>query len=245
MGFRIKSARERPDLAGYLLELDRLWPAFYLGNPYRVSELSSMYPTLQMIVIDEDNDVIAGVRSIPIRWDGSEDSLPAGWDAAMEQARVKDPEANTLCAISIIVRPDKRRGGVSKMALYGVQRAALDQGFTQLVAPVRPSMKERYPLTPIDQYLEWRGDNGERFDPWVRVHEETGARIARVAPKSIEVTGTIKEWESWTGLTFPESGDYVVEGALEPVRIDVTKGIGVYEEPNIWMIHDLRTGAQK
>jgi len=125
------------------------------------------------------------------------------------------------------------------MALYGMQRAAQDQGFSKLVAPVRPSMKQRYPLTPIDRYLEWRGDNAERFDPWIRVHEEAGATIAGIAAESMKVTGTVKEWESWTGLSFPESGDYVVEGALEPIQVDLEKDQGLYIEPNVWMIHDV------
>ena len=34
------------------------------------------------------------------------------------------------------------------------------------------------------------------------------------------VNGTVAEWEGWTGLVFPETGDYVVPGALETVRID-------------------------
>ena len=45
--------------------------------------------------------------------------------------------------------------------------------------------------------------------------------------------------ESWTGLSFKESGRYVVEGALTPVRIDVEADIGTYIEPNLWMTYDL------
>lgn len=38
-------------------------------------------------------------------------------------------------------------------------------------------------------------------------------------------------------MSFPESGEYVVPGALQPVRIDLQKDLGVYEEPNVWMRH--------
>ena len=53
------------------------------------------------------------------------------------------------------------------------------------------------------------------------------------------VKGTIAQWEEWTGLVFPESGDYVVRGALEPVRIDREADLGTYVEPNVWMLHRL------
>jgi len=43
--------------------------------------------------------------------------------------------------------------------------------------------------------------------------------------------------EEWCGLEFPESGNYVVEGALVPVEIDRERDYGAYREPNVWMRH--------
>jgi len=34
-----------------------------------------------------------------------------------------------------------------------------------LVAPVRPTLRHRYPLTPIERYAEWRLGDGLLFDP--------------------------------------------------------------------------------
>lgn len=51
------------------------------------------------------------------------------------------------------------------------------------------------------------------------------------------ITGTVAEWEEWTGMMFPESDAYVVPGALVPVRIDRGRDLGLYEEPNVWMRH--------
>ena len=58
----------------------------------------------------------------------------------------------------------------------------------------------------------------------------------------MKVTGSIEEWEDWTGMRFPESGPYVVPGALHPVEIDLEREIGTYEEPNVWMRHPIREG---
>jgi hypothetical protein len=49
------------------------------------------------------------------------------------------------------------------------------------------------------------------------------------------ISGTRPEWEEWTGMVFPEDGDYVVPGGLVPVHFK--NGRGVYVEPNVWVRH--------
>ena len=90
---------------------------------------------------------------------------------------------------------------------------------------------------PIARYLTWRRGDGELFDPWLRLHERLGAEILGVCPGSLVVTGTVAEWEQWTGMAFPDSGAYVVDGALVPVEIDREHDRGRYVEPNVWMRH--------
>ncbi|MGW4889817.1 hypothetical protein [Streptomyces murinus] len=51
------------------------------------------------------------------------------------------------------------------------------------------------------------------------------------------MTGTVCEWERWTGMVFPESGEYVVPRGLSLLRVDKDSGQGVYVEPNVWMRH--------
>jgi hypothetical protein len=68
-------------------------------------------------------------------------------------------------------------------------------GLDTLIAPVRPNLKHRYPLTPIESYMQW------------------------------------------AEMAFPETGSYVVPGALVPVEIDRERDEGLYLEPNVWMVH--------
>jgi hypothetical protein len=75
------------------------------------------------------------------------------------------------------------------------------------------------------------------FDPWLRVHWRAGARLERLAPDSMTITGSVANWQEWTGLRFPESGQYVVQGALQPVSIDRERDVGTYLDPNVWMVH--------
>ncbi len=61
-----------------------------------------------------------------------------------------------------------------------------------------------------------------------------------VAPESMTIRGSVAEWEAWTGLPMPETGSYVVPGGLVPVEIDRERDMGLYVEPNYWMVHRAR-----
>ena len=59
------------------------------------------------------------------------------------------------------------------------------------------------------------------------------------------VEGTVEEWENWTDMHFPASGEYVVEGALQPIMIDRANNVGRYEDPNLWMLHRISDSSNK
>ena len=61
----------------------------------------------------------------------------------------------------------------------------------------------------------------------------------RMAPESMRITGTAEDWSDWAGIALRESGAYAVPGALSPVVYDADTDLGVYIEPNVWMIHDV------
>ena len=53
----------------------------------------------------------------------------------------------------------------------------------------------------------------------------------------MEISGTVADWEGWAGMRFPESGRYVVPGALEPIEVDRERDVGLYVEPSVWRRH--------
>jgi hypothetical protein len=124
-----------------------------------------------------------------------------------------------------------------------MKRVAEERGLRALIAPVRPTLKYLCPLTPMNRYAKWRRKDGLPFDQWLRGHARLGAEFLKVAPKSMTITGSISEWEGWTGVSFPESGPYIVPGALQPVEIDLDRDLGTYEEPNVWMRHPVEEGG--
>ena len=73
----------------------------------------------------------------------------------------------------------------------------------------------------------------------MRVHWKEGAEIIKVPQRSMVIRGKVAEWEERTKMRFPESGRYVVPGALAPVSIDCELDEGMYVEPNVWMKHGI------
>ena len=82
--------------------------------------------------------------------------------------------ADTLCAFAAEVAPTARRGGLAAEILRGMREIAGRHSLRHLIAPVRPSLKERYPLAPIERYVTWRREDRQ-------LHEAVAARAADAA----------------------------------------------------------------
>jgi hypothetical protein len=90
-------------------------------------------------------------------------------------------------------------------------------------------------LFSIDEYVNWRREDGSHFDQWLRLHEGVGGEITGTAAEAMLIEGPVTSWSEWTGLEFPADGEYVVPGALVPVS--VRDGHGTYREPCVWINH--------
>jgi GNAT superfamily N-acetyltransferase len=205
------------------------------GNKYW-GRLYEDFPDYQLALLDGD-ELVAELHSVPTAWDGSDSDLPAGWDEAFLRAFESGREPDVLSALAISVRPDRQSQGLAARMLEEMRGAAAAGGLRELIAPVRPTLKARYPLIPIKQYSEWRRPDGSHFDPWIRVHERIGGEILAPAPESMMMDRPVSDWEEWTGMQFPADGDYVVPEMLAPLY--VRDGRGRHVEPNVWLRHRL------
>ncbi len=223
------------------------WPEFMLHDPV-ANLLDNCYtdlPDFQFVLVGDDtNNPIALGNSIPIEWNDTIEKLPEdGWDWALQKGINDFKESNKpnlLCALQIVVFGDNRGKGISSFAVEAMRQIGKDHGLNKLIAPVRPSRKSEFPELPIDEYILKSNGQGMPFDPWLRVHVRAGAKIIKPCHDAMRITGTITEWESWTGIKFSESGKYVIPEALVPVEIDIENDLGTYIEPNVWMVHKLK-----
>lgn len=254
MDLVVVTHNERPDLhSGREEVILPAWPEFMLHDAIVNrcwGRLFSEFGHFQFCLVEPCEERIAAVGNvIPFRCELREPSLsaiysalPHGIDgillAALEQHE-RGIAPNSLCALQAVVRPDLRGQGLSRLVLQAMRTLAERAGFERLVAPVRPNGKHQYPLIAMERYMWWTREDGTLFDPWMRVHASLGAKVLGMAPSSMVIKGSAADWERWTGLSFPESGEYVVPGALVPVSMDRERDHGIYREPNVWMLHGL------
>lgn len=232
-------------LAGDIAE--ESWPEFMLHDPVAGEnwhELFDRFNDYQFALLDmQTNRMAAMANSMPFFWDQPLEDLPeGGWDWVFLKA-VEDHKngvkPNIQSAIQINIHPDYQGQGLSTRMVQAMRGIAASKGYKNMVAPVRPNQKSRYPLTSIDDYIQWTNEEGLPFDAWLRVHARLGARILKPCHEAMTICGTRAEWEKWTGMQFPQSGQYYVPGALLPMQMNIERDEGVYIEPNVWMAHDV------
>lgn len=237
MAPRIFTVADRPELEERLGEVGDPWPEFIHHDEVVNRHWPRLYDEFrdfQLVLYEEDGDTLLGKGcTIPVKWDGRPETLSDGVLNALEAGG----DGNVLCALVAVVDPAYQGHGLSGTIIQGMGQIATAHGLDCLIAPVRPTWKERYPLAPIERYMRWTRADGLPFDPWIRVHHRLGAELLGVARRALDIRGSVAEWEEWTGMAFPESGDYVVPGALVPVQIDRERDEGRYVEPNVWMRH--------
>lgn len=243
---------DRPDYRELISPIsEAVWPEFMFHDRIANDHWDGLYerfPSCQFALLDTSMNAIAAIgNSVPLAWAGDPRTLPeGGWDWALMQSAA---EYNTrtpprsLCGIQISVAPAYQGKGLSRRMIEVMRELALSKGLESLIVPVRPNLKSAYPIAAIDHYVEWKVEGGLPFDPWLRVHVRAGGRIVQVCHRAMVIAGAVREWESWTGMRFPESGRYVVPGALVPIEVDLVKDEAAYIEPNVWIHYDLDSPA--
>jgi hypothetical protein len=245
MSQKIYTIAERPDLRGPISDIHGVvWDEFMQYSEVANHAWDVMFehfPQHQLALVDDDTDeVLAAAHALPLNWDGTYENLPEGWDASMLQAE-RDQQAGvaptSLTAYAIAIAQAQQGKGLSSTMLDAMCDSARKAGLRAVIACVRPTLKSKYPLTPFERYVEWKRDDGAPFDPWIRVHLRAGGIMVRPSPTSMTYRASVADWEERTGMKFPESGPYIVPGALQPVQIDREADVGLYYDPNVWVVH--------
>lgn len=218
------------------------WPAFIEADELAAQYLPAvreMFSGLEVALLQHGVLVGAG-WGVPITWDGTAENLPGGYSDVLQQAVTGHqagaaPDTLVVCAAQ--VRPDATGSGHAVAVLKGLIETGQTVGLPKVVAPLRPTAKHRYPLTPIEDYAGWTRTDGSAFDPWLRTHLRMGAQLLGTRPASQTFTGTVQQWQKWSGFDLPGDGAYVVPDALTPLHIDQAADRGTCVEPTIWVRH--------
>ncbi|HVA54156.1 MAG TPA: hypothetical protein VNF05_11670 [Acidimicrobiales bacterium] len=206
----------------------------YIG---RVRESFREY---DLILTDEDDQLAATGWGVPVTWSGEVSELPSTFAGALRRAvEVHDAlgVADTFVIGGAVVHPARKGSGAAEALIHALCDTAASHHLAKVVAPIRPTRKDLYPLMDIDAYAAWVRQDGMPWDPWLRLHVRIGGRVIGLARESQTMTDTVSKWEEWTGLEFPLSGDYVIPRGMATLRVDRAADLGTYVEPNIWVRH--------
>lgn len=223
--------------------VERAYPEFMHHDPVAnrgFPLMYEMYPQWQQLAVDGDRPV-GFINSVPLPWNGADADLPQeGWDWAMDLATSTHvPDPKVACGIQIVIDPDLHGHGYARRLVSQMCRVAAAKGCERLVVPIRPPHKSDYPHESMAEYAGRTRPDGLPHDPWQRVHVSLGAHVVGPCERAMVITGTVAEWESWTGVEFTTSGEVVVAGALAPVSVDIEADRISYVEPNLWLRHDV------
>jgi GNAT superfamily N-acetyltransferase len=226
---------------------DVSWPEFMLHDAVANEnwhELFDRFSDYQFALLDTATGRMAAMgNSLPFYWDEElSDLSEGGWDWIFLKA-IEDHKngvtPNIQSAIQIAIHPDYQSQGLSSRMVQAMRGIGRSKGFKYLVAPVRPNQKSKYPLISIDDYIQWNNNEGLPFDAWLRVHARAGAKIIKPCHEAMTICGTRLEWEAWTGMQFPQTGQYIIPGALNPMNMNLERDQGIYVEPNVWIVHEI------
>ncbi|MDF1696275.1 MAG: hypothetical protein P1U56_10600 [Saprospiraceae bacterium] len=199
------------------------------------------FPTFQLYYV-ESNSVVGFINAIPFFWDKNLKDLPdEGWDWLVEtgiRGYEQNITPNSLGGLQIIVAKNYLGKGYSKLLIKEGKKLANHLGYKNFVIPIRPTLKSNFPKMHMEEYMELKKE-GKIYDPWIRTHISSGAHIIKICPKAMSIYGSIQVWESLLKTKIQKSGDYIVEGALNPVSIDLNTNSGAYYEDNIWINYNL------
>lgn len=219
------------------------FPPFITADPVAhayIERVWERFDDYNIMLIDADDRPVATGWAVLIRWNGEVTDLPWGYTDTLRRALDGDDcqvPPNTLVICGGIVHPSRVRQGVAAELIRALRDLAPSSQIRHVIAPVRPTTKHQYPLTPIDTFARWVRSDGLPQDPWLRTHVRAGGQIIGMAPHSQTMVGTVEQWEAWTELQFPSTGHYVIPNGLSILYVDRENNTGTYTEPNVWVRH--------
>ncbi len=219
---------------------DASFPAFLNEEPtWRATQADILehFAPFHFLALDAESGKQVGVNiNVPFCWDGTVEDLPTynGLLKRCLEERLAGRTPTALVGILGAVAPDFQSKGVFQMLLQATAEAGGKHKIAKFLSPVRPSIKQFYPNFSIDEFCSWRNDKGEILDHWINYVAGMAGPPLAFARDSITLTAPIVQWEQWAGMALPVSGEYVIPGGHQLLRVDRDAGTARYGEDHVW-----------
>ncbi len=161
---------ERPELWDDLGDLfDGVWPEYNQHGEelnHNWAQLYDVFPEWQFMLVDPEapkgQAILAEGHTVPVVWDGTDEDLGPGIDATIGDAfrlQAAGGRPTAVSAMAAEVPPRNQGRGLAPVMLRAMATLTREAGLAHLIAPVRPSLKHRYPIIPIERYARWTRDD--------------------------------------------------------------------------------------
>lgn len=238
---------------------DNVWPEFLTmkpdleiivpHEPYQYDRYNQQRYFIWGIREIESNRLVACINSLSIDTHKEQEVFDqGGWQWAL-RASLEDEQVNTLCLTSVTVAREFRGLGFATLLVCSAKEQAKSLKFHNLLVPVRPTEKHRFPELSLEQYLTPfyqlnSQDNDfldkEKFyDPWIKLHLKQGATLLNICEQSMVITASIRWWEERTNTSIAQLSEIHFPLGLVPLKIDQKNNMATYAEPNIWMKYSI------
>uniref|UniRef100_UPI00123DC5ED non-ribosomal peptide synthetase n=1 Tax=Francisella sp. SYW-9 TaxID=2610888 RepID=UPI00123DC5ED len=234
--FYIYSLEQRPDLKQKFVETQlNSWPEyFFLDKEEDLlwAELYKRYLKYQLVIVDQDDNIVAVCNCLPIYISDTSPKYPKTWENIFKLS-FSDNKPSSLICISLTITKEYRGLGLFDGLIKGVFNLASQHDLSKVFISLRPLGKNKYPLEDIKNYCN-RGDiNNFYEDFWLRKNQQLGGELKQINERSQYITANIDFWEKCLNMKFPKSGVYTHKDLLNGLTIDLDKGVGEYCEPGI------------
>ena len=235
-----------------LVNSNDMWPKFLAENPddpinKNMDEFENILSS--GCVIATCNNVLAGLMVIGLASIPGE--LPEGYEALLlniGQVLKGNLQPTHGAALLFCIDKQFQNNNVDEYLVSFSTNYMIGNKIDKFIVPIRPTLKCRYPLIDFKDYIIWEKTAGQPFDPFLRriknVFEKSYMAASglenrlsvRCARKPAVYTGTVSQWQKWTGMRFLSSGLYTHPQALRPFEIDLERNSGSYKEETAWLV---------
>jgi hypothetical protein len=89
-------------------------------------------------------------------------------------ARSPSSSGTTAVLGAALVEASHQSRGLSSRLMQPMRSLAEERSMHSLVAPVRPTLKSSYPLTPLERYVAWKREDGALQPVHMDLHRNEG-----------------------------------------------------------------------
>jgi GNAT superfamily N-acetyltransferase len=99
------------------------------------------------------------------------------WRRRGTRTTARSPSSSGTTAVlgAALVEASHQRRGLSSRLMQAMRSLAEERGMHSLFAPVRPTLKSSYLLTPFERYVAWRRDDGALQPVHMDLHRNEGS----------------------------------------------------------------------